>query len=207
MKSIGMIRFLGIVSLLCGVLIVGIGLITKDRIKVNQDTILRDSLVQLLPGMTKELVYEIRDSGELSISIEQDSRRKHFFAGYDANEKLLGLVIEANERGYADTITTMYAYSLASKSIIGFTVVESRETPGLGNRIGSDPGFLANFKSLDTTHPIAVVKHGTKTKPWEIDAISGATISSRAVGRMLAASVQEMTPVLERNKERIERGN
>ena len=72
---------------------------------------------------------------------------------------------------------------------------------------GSDPEFLANFKALDASHPITAVKHGTKKNPWEIDAISGATISSRAVGRLLAGSVKEMAPLIERNKDRIERGN
>ena len=39
-----------------------------------------------------------------------------------------------------------------------------------------------------------MVKHGTKTEPWQIDAIAGATISSQAVARMLNDSAQQMVP-------------
>jgi Na+-translocating ferredoxin:NAD+ oxidoreductase subunit G len=84
-----------------------------------------------------------------------------------------------------------------------------RETPGLGNRIGTDPEFASNFKDLDASesHPIATVKHGTKKNSWEIDAISGATISSRAVGRMLEKGVQSTAPIVARNLDRIKRGD
>jgi len=202
-----MIRFLGFLSLLCGVLIVGTHLLTQSLIRVNQETILRESLTQLLPGMEKQVVYEVEPSGEIVIAHGQAGGAKRIFAGYDAHGKLVGVVLEASARGYADVISAMYAYAPEKKLITGLIVVEMRETPGLGNKIGSDPEFLANFKALDASHPVGAVKHGTKRNPWEIDAISGATISSRAVGRMLSASIGEMAPVIERHRERIERGN
>ena len=76
----------------------------------------------------------------------------------------------------------------------------------MGDRIRSDPDFLSNFEALDATHPITVVKHGSKKNASQIDAISGATISSRAVGRMLEKSVRSVTPVVLKNLERIEKG-
>ena len=41
-----------------------------------------------------------------------------------------------------------------------------------------------------------MVKQGTKSNPWEIDAISGATISSKAVARMLDDSAQAVLPTI-----------
>jgi len=207
-----MIKVLGTVSLLCGVLIVVTNLTTIARIHKNQEIIMRESVTHLLPGLEKQIIYGVEDSGELKIlpSVEGENV-KRFFAGYDGSGKFLGVVIEASDRGYADIISAMYAYMPDRKIITGFQVVDMRETPGLGNRIGSDEKFAENFKALDATrpldHPIKTVKHGTKQNPWEIDAISGATISSRAVGRMLQKSVQEMTPVIEKNLDRIQRGN
>ncbi|MCX8018532.1 MAG: FMN-binding protein, partial [Rhodocyclaceae bacterium] len=43
-------------------------------------------------------------------------------------------------------------------------------------------------------HAIRTVKHGTKTQPWEIDAIAGATITSRAVGRAIDEAAQALLP-------------
>ena len=203
-----MIKVLGTVSLLCGVLIVVTNISTIARIHKNQEIITRESVTHLLPGLQKQIIYGVEDSGELKIlpGVEGENV-KRFFAGYDGSGKFLGVAIEASDRGYADVISAMYAYIPDRKIITGFQVVDMRETPGLGNRIGSDEKFAENFKELDATHPIKTVKHGTKQNPWEIDAISGATISSRAVGRMLQKSVQEMTPIIEKNLDRIKRGN
>ena len=201
-----MIRLMAAVSLLCGLLIVGTQINTSARIRRNQETIMRESVAQLLPGARKQIIYGIQPSGELMILPDVESPGPRFFAGYDASGKLMDVVIEASERGYADVISAMYRYSPGTQTITGFQVIEMKETPGLGNKISSDGDFLANFRQLDATHPIATVKHGAKKNSWEIDAISGATISSRAVGRMLQKSVGEITPAVQRNLDRIKRG-
>ena len=40
------------------------------------------------------------------------------------------------------------------------------------------------------------VKHGSKTDPWQIDAIAGATVTSKAVGRGINESAQKLMPLL-----------
>jgi Na+-translocating ferredoxin:NAD+ oxidoreductase subunit G len=206
--TIPMIKVLGTVSLACGLLIVVSNITTLARIRSNQEVIMKESVTTLLPGLKKQVIYGIEPSGELKIlpGVEGENV-KRMFAGYDDSGKFLGLVIEASDRGYADVISAMYSYIPDKKIVSGFQVVDMRETPGLGSRIGTDEKFAENFKALDATHPIKTVKHGTKANPWEIDAISGATISSRAVGRMLQKSVQEMSPIIDKNLDRIRRGN
>jgi electron transport complex protein RnfG len=201
-----MVRLLGAVSLICGILIVGTNILTSSRIRHNQEIIMRDSVAQLLPGIQKQIIYEVEPSGELTILYSLDGTGQRLFAGYDGSGRLLGLVIEASARGYADLIQAMYAYSPEKEEITGFKVVDMRETPGLGDRVRSDPDFLKNFQGLDVTHPAKVVKHGSKKNPWEIDAISGATISSRAVGKLIGVSEQNVIPVVRKNLQRIERG-
>lgn len=204
--SFKMIRLMGVVSLLCGLLIVGTQLNTRGRIRRNQEIIMRESVAQLLPGIERQVIYGIQPPGDLKILASAEEAGPRLFAGYDASGKFLGVVIEASELGYANIISAMYAYAPDTQTITGFRVVDMKETPGLGSRISTDPSFLENFKSLDATHPIITVKHGAKRNPWEIDAISGATVSSRAVGRMLEKSVQDAAPVILRNLDRIKRG-
>ena len=208
-----MVRLLGAVSLICGILIVGTNLLTKERIRHNQETIMRDSVAELLPGIQKQIIYGIDPSGNLKILAGLEEGGKRLFAGYDGSGKFLGVVIESSARGYADVISALYSYSPETQTITGFKVVDMRETPGLGDRTRSDPDFLKNFQDLDVTiadgkpvHPVQVVKHGSKKNPWEIDAISGATISSRAVGKLIGTSVQDVLPVVRQNLDRIERG-
>ncbi|MCK5478818.1 MAG: FMN-binding protein, partial [Methylococcales bacterium] len=74
----------------------------------------------------------------------------------------------------------------------------------------TDKDFLANFNCLDAKvnqeqtgliNVIKTVRHGTKKNPWEIDAISGSTITSNAVGRMFNKSGQTLHPVIKQNLE------
>jgi electron transport complex protein RnfG len=204
--SFRIIRMLGSISLICAVLIVGIHVNTAEKIKQNQEIILTESISQLLPGLKKQVIYGVEPSGELVIRAGSGDPGKRFFAGYDGAGKLLGVVIEGSERGYGDLIHAMYSYSTEKKVVTGFKVVDMKETPGLGDKIDKDPAFRENFKALDTTHPIVTVKSGKKRNAWEVDAISGATVSSRAVGRLLSKSVQEMVPVVDKNAERIGKG-
>jgi electron transport complex protein RnfG len=208
-----MVRLLGAVSLICGILIVGTNLATSARIRRNQETIMRDSVAELLPGIQKQIIYGVQASGQLKILPGLEEGGQRLFAGYDGSGKLIGVVIESSARGYADLISAMYSYSPEKQAITGFKVVDMRETPGLGDRVRSDPDFLKNFENLDATivdgkpaNPVKAVKHGSKKNAWEIDAISGATISSRAVGKLIGTSVQDVIPVVRKNLERIERG-
>ena len=94
------------------------------------------------------------------------------------------------------------------------TVLESTETPGLGDRVETDPAFLANFDCLDARlnedktamrNEITTVKHGKKNQPWQIDGISGATITSTAIGNALRGSTSQMLPLLVENKASLDR--
>ena len=81
--------------------------------------------------------------------------------------------------------------------------MESKETPGLGDKIETDPDFLRNFERLDASlaedqsklaNAIVPVKKGEKTNPWEVDGITGATISSVAIANILDGSAQYWVP-------------
>jgi electron transport complex protein RnfG len=63
-------------------------------------------------------------------------------------------------------------------------ILSSRETPGLGDKIFKDAEFVGNFGDLATGPEIVVVKDGRDTEN-EVDAITGATISSKAVVRII----------------------
>ena len=79
----------------------------------------------------------------------------------------------------------LYGYAPAEKLVRGMEILESRETPGLGDKIYKDADFVSNFSALLIEPEIVAVKKNTKTQPNEIDAITGATISSKAVVRII----------------------
>ena len=118
---------------------------------------------------------------------------------------MVGLALEANGQGYADIIKILYGYDPVRQQVIGFYVLESKETPGLGDKIEKMDSFLDNFKALDVTlssdlqsviNHVLTVKQGAKDNPWEVEGITGATISSRAIGEMLGESTQRLLPLI-----------
>ena len=74
----------------------------------------------------------------------------------------------------------------------------------------TEKGALALDARVDAAgngleHAIVSVKSGSKTEPWQIDAISGATISSKAVARMLNDSARQAVPVIMRHLDVLQR--
>jgi electron transport complex protein RnfG len=82
----------------------------------------------------------------------------------------------------------------------------------LGDKIEKDGRFTENVSTLDVRldderrvplHDIELVKRGEKTDGWQVEAITGATISSRAVANILRESVRDVLPALQANLEEI----
>lgn len=201
-----LILALGGVAVLCGVLIVGAFQSTLAPIAENRRIALERSVFKLIPGQILK-VYAVGSQGIKPLEAGQPVSKgeQRVYAVYDVEKKLRGLAAEAGAVGYADVVRVLYAYAPETEKIVGFGVVAHRETPGIGDKILTDAHFLKNFAALDAQlnpagtallHPIKTVKHGTKRNAWEIDAISGATITSRAVGRGINDGAQHLLPQL-----------
>ena len=128
------------------------------------------------------LVY--RDN-QLIIVAEPNKDEPVIYGGYDEQDDFIGYAMPAAGPGFQDTIAILYGYKPAQKMVVGMEVLESRETPGLGDKIYKDAAFVGGFSALAIEPEIFAVKKGTKSQPNEIDAITGATISSKAVVRII----------------------
>ena len=209
-----MIRALGGIGILCSLLIVFAFQVTLPIIEKNKTEYLEKSIFNVLPGAASRVTYKITDDNNVEIIETDETNVKKIYAGYSNQGELIGIAIEARGQGFQDVIRLLYGYSPERKAVIGFTVLESKETPGLGDKIEKDPVFLSNFEALDVSltddgstpkNPIEMVKSGNKHNPWQIEAITGATISSRAVTKILKQSTEEFIPIIERNLEKFKR--
>ena len=206
-----MIMVLGGIASLCGILIVTTYQLTFSAIEKNKEEALRKAVFQVIPAARSIRTFVEGASGELRELTDKSHKGEfRYFAGYDESDALAGVALEARGQGFQDIISILYGYSPARNAVIGMAVLESKETPGLGDKIEKDPGFLRNFSKLDVRlredlsgllHPIEVVKKGKKTEDWQIDAITGATISSKAIGRILNESTDTRLPTLKKGIE------
>lgn len=105
-----------------------------------------------------------------------------------------GWAIPASTTGFVDKIELLIGVSVDGEQILGLAVLQSKETPGLGDRI-RDAEFRNQFRGQPTTVELDVLKPG-QTAPHGIDAISGATISTWAVVRGVRHRLERIQPEL-----------
>jgi electron transport complex protein RnfG len=211
-----MLRVLIGVAAVAGTLIVVAFQLTLPVIKANKAEALRRAVFDVIPGAQNVVTFKLEQDGSLTPLTGEDERAAKYYAGYTRDDHLIGVAIEAQGKGYQDVIKVLYGYAPTEQKIIGMKVLESKETPGLGDKIGKDPAFLANFDKLDARltqdgvklqHAFEVVKHGAKKSRWQIDGITGATISSKAVGRLLNNSAPRRFPPVLKNLPRLKEGS
>lgn len=193
------------IGLVCAFIIVSVFQYTLPIIKQNKLELLQKALYQIFPDARQFQRYQLQSNGKF-ILVNEDIENNVIYTMYDAEMVLLGTVISAKGMGYQDLIEMLYGYQPDRQIISGYQILASRETPGLGTKIETDKTFQNNFVALDATvnagvndlqNPIEVVKPGTKNQAWQIDTITGATISSKAVGKMVSNSATQWIPKIQ----------
>jgi len=183
-SSLRLVATLGLAGLLSGLIIVSVYEATLPAIEAYKARVLREAVFKVLPGVDpmQRMVYA---DGKLVASEGSANDDDALFAGYAADGALVGYAIPTAGPGFQDIIRVLYGYLPDQRQVSGMEVLESRETPGLGDKIYKDLAFVANFDALAVDPEIVAVKKGTKTQPNQVDAITGATISSKAVVRII----------------------
>lgn len=193
--SFRLIATLGLAGFFSGVLLVGGFLYTQPIILSNKAAALSEAVYKVLPGCVR---FEplVLNNGALEplpegVALGQEGVNPKVFAGYDDKDQFIGFAVTSEEPGFQDIIGGIFGYDPEKGMIVGMEILETKETPGLGDKIFKDADFTAFFKSLVTSPEIVAVKKGERENPNEVEAITGATISSKAVVRMLNKGVKE----------------
>jgi len=208
--TFAMLRTLGGIAMLSGLLVVLVYQYTLPIIAENQRIATEKAVFRVVPGAVSKRDFVVGADGLTpAADVEDMDGKTVIYAAYDAAGNLKGVAFPGAAQGYQDIIKFLFGYDPACHCVIGSKVLKSTETPGLGDKIDFDPTFMKNFEALDASlnadgntlaNPIVTVKHGTKRNPWEIDAISGATISSAALGRALNEAAQQIVPLIEKDR-------
>ncbi len=183
-SSTRLVATLGLAGLLSGLIIVSVYEASLPRIEAYKAKVLREAVFEVLPGVAsmQRLVYQ---DGRLLPKESEAKGEEAVFAGYDGQGRLVGYAVPGAGPGFQDVIRLLYGYLPARREVSGMEILESRETPGLGDKIYKDADFVAGFVGLSVDPEILAVKKGKKAARNEIDAITGATISSKAVVRII----------------------
>ncbi len=104
------------------------------------------------------------------------------YGAYDADGNLIGVVITTQSSGYGGKIEVMTGIK-SNGEVSGVNILSMEETPGLGAK-GKEDSFLKQYKGFDRSN-LAVSKDG-----GEINALSGATITSRAITKAVNEAIE-----------------
>ncbi len=189
---------LGVAGGLAGLLIVLVFNWTRPRIEAYKSQQIRAAIEEVLhaPQRTDTLYL---DHGGIATKLSPSadpSKVERIYKGYAADGGVIGYAIGASEAGFADQIVLLFGYEPREKQLLGIKILDSKETPGLGDKIQKPP-FYAQFAGR--LAPLLGVKG--KAPPGDkraIEMITGATISSRAVIREINNAVQRWQPLLDR---------
>lgn len=172
--------------LLLGVIFAGLLAGTQTalapRIELNKNAALEAAALAVVPGAVRTERSEL------------DGRP--IFKCYDEGGQQLGWAIKAEGFGFQDKIHLVFGVTLARDRITGLKVIENVETPGLGNRI-EEAEWAAQYQGLAPDREVSVVKQVRDADKNQIQAITGATISSEAVTKIVNDACAQVLPRLE----------
>lgn len=117
------------------------------------------------------------------------------FIGFNAQGEQLGVAVEEASPGFSSDVVLMVGFNPQTNALTGFKVLAQTETPGLGDKIVKDSSFARQFPGK-LVNPLKGDKAAT-TDPSTVQTITGATITSKAVIKVINKAVETWKPRLD----------
>ncbi|RKX44385.1 MAG: hypothetical protein DRP27_06615 [Thermotogae bacterium] len=181
--NLRVIFVLTFISLICGFILSFVFNSAKAKIKENQKKDIYRA------------IYQIADDCK---NVEEKSiNEETIYWLFNDKDELIGYAYLSQGQGYQGKIKILFAVDKSIERLLGIEIIENVETPGLGSRINEE-SFKSQFKNLKTNVPVECVKFFPQKKN-QIQAITSATISSRAVVGILNKGIQNLKNLIEEN--------
>lgn len=193
-----LVTTLAVAGALAGLLIVTVHQWAEPRILSHQARVIAAAVDEVLQAPASTTTLYVHEGALVTAPpAGMDTlKMERVWAGRAADGSLTGYALMAGEPGFQDVIRIMFGYDPATEQVLGMRVLESKETPGLGDLIEKDSAWVAQFDAAGV--PLIQTKPGGGTgNPQEVETITGATISSRAVIGIINRRIEAMKPLLQ----------
>lgn len=175
-EIVKMIVVLATITGASGLLLAGVNQGTKDqRKKQLLEYVMGPAIKEVLTGSQNQPLNDVK---ELEVKGADKgagpARAVDIFPAYK-NGVLWAVAFEEMGKGYGGDIGVIVGIDVETGKLLGIGITTNKETPGLGARI-KEKSFLNGFEGLPVTGEAKVKADG-----GTVDAVSGATISSRGV--------------------------
>ncbi|MGI6036338.1 MAG: RnfABCDGE type electron transport complex subunit G [Limnochordia bacterium] len=188
-KSLRMVIVMTVTAMLSGLVLSQAYETANIHIQRNQEEELRLVILEVLPGAE---TYEVLVP-EAQTTIPEDDitlseapptqQRIPVYRGLDKNREEVGLAFIVENPGYGGLIRLMAGIDTKSGTLTQIRILEHKETPGLGSKVADAP-FREQFSGKSVSDPFVVGQ--------DVNGVSGATVSSKAVTEGLRTTIQEV---------------
>jgi len=175
-NTVKMIVVLTGIGLFSGAILAVLDGYTRPKIKEHKLQVKNQAVKTVMPANDR---IEKITKGELD-----------FYVAYKKNG-INAVAFQVAGSGFQSELSFMVGVTPDFRTITGLTILDQKETPGLGTKIESDPShenptwFIDQFIGLKTVPEITYVKNAEPSGGSQVQAITGATISSKAVVNIL----------------------
>jgi electron transport complex protein RnfG len=143
--------------------------VTAEKIELQQLTFVKGpAIMSIMEGCSNNPIKD-------RFKIQDGDVERSFYVGVFGG-KANAVAYETTGKGFGGDLGIMVGVNLETDKLLGIGVTTHSETPGLGSRAKDDPSFGAQFRGMSINDPFKV-----KTDGGQVDAVSGATITSRGV--------------------------
>lgn len=172
-----MVIVLGVVGFVAGLALAGVKSVTDPVIeKRTLEQKIKPSLDIFFEPLELDNDY-IEDRVTLDLGKDKAGRslRLTVFKGKKGG-KVVSAALQTAAAGFGGDVEVLTAFDLSSIKILGVKTLNQKETKGLGARVGDDSEpFIRQFQGMVYSGGVALSSNG-----GEVDAISGATVTSTA---------------------------
>jgi Na+-transporting NADH:ubiquinone oxidoreductase subunit C len=186
-SALRIIIFVAVMGTVSSGLLVGVNGFTSERIKKNEELKLKSAVLDAL-----EIPYEKETASGLFDAkvrvLEKDAQE--FYRGPDN-----AVAFEFQGPGLWGPIKGIVSVNPDLKTLRILKILHQEETPGLGARI-AEKEFLGQFRNKEFVPKLLFVPQGKVKANNEVDAITGATGTIRALEKLLNETIQKNIGIL-----------
>jgi electron transport complex protein RnfG len=195
-SSFKLLATLAIAGAAAGLLVVGVYKATLPTIEKHEAAKVEGAVREVLKAPARWDTLYLQKGALTKSPVAGDDRKAlpTAYLGFDGAGQETGVAVTAQEPGFQEEVLLMIGFEPSNGKLIGFKVIEEKETPGLGDKIERDSAFGSQFPGRAT--PLKGVKVRNASDPNQVQTITGATISSRAVIRIINHAVEKWQPLL-----------
>ena len=175
--TVKMMITLGLIGLVSGGLLFGINDWAAPKIEQHRIEETKAAIFEVVPNAAN---YEEVKESQFEV-----------FKVFDKDKNQIGYALPYEGNGFQGKIRLMLGITSDLKNLTGLKILEQLETPGLGAKVAGEQ-FTNQFSNLSAVPKVDYVKGKKPEKSNEIQAITGATISSKSVVFIVNAGINAL---------------